>query len=384
MSSSAIQVVTKSGKIISPLPKRPEFFDTKMTLLFGSTGTGKTTVLNEIMFLLRASVPNVVVLSPTNASNETFTKKIPKLCIKGWVDAKKNVAFLYKVMNRQKWTSEVYAKANNMDILASIFDVLREQDPNAVAREREVLAKFRARMTSLVTIEHIDKSKQEQVMREARDDALRRIYKNSIRENKIFLQSAKLSIEQVTAIDNIDLNPKLLLILDDCASKFKVWFKKHGALMNEIFYEGRQYHMSTIITIQDDKAMESEWRKNAMVSIFMTDVIALSNFQRASNSFSKAGKKMAEEAIDAVFAKSADGKKHYRKLVYIRDDPEPFKYTVAKIYGDFTMGSSFLWELSADLEKPERDSLRQNPLVQRYIQEHTQEDIPISTDGLIF
>lgn len=387
--ASRIQIITKSGKVIDPLPKKAEYFDTKMTLLFGATGSGKTTVLNEIMYLLRINIPNVAVLSPTNSSNETFTKKIPKQCIKGWSDPGKNVAFLYKVMARQKAISEIYAKANNMDILISLFDLLRDRDPNAVVREKEILYKFRKHSDSLVSLEHVDKSKQEQVMVDARNSALRKVYKNSIREHKLYLQSLRLSVEQSAAVDYIDMNPKMLLILDDCASKFKLWFKKHGSLMNEIFYEARQYHMSTVITIQDDKAMESEWRKNAMVSIFMSEVIAVSNFQRVSNSFSKSEKKIASEAIDAVFAKSPDGSKHFRKLVYIRDDPDPFKYTIAKIYGDFKLGSPYLWELSSALERPEKDSLRQNPLVQRYIQDDRTDgdptpDAPDMRDGLIF
>ena len=54
-----------------------------------------------------------------------------------------------------------------------------------------------------------------------------------------------------------DFNPNIMLILDDCASQFKKWYKK-SSIIKQIFYEGRWRFFTTVITAQDDKEIDSD------------------------------------------------------------------------------------------------------------------------------
>jgi hypothetical protein len=38
-------------------------------------------------------------------------------------------------------------------------------------------------------------------------------------------------------------------------------------------------------------------------------------------------------------------KKDFKKLVYLRDDINPFRYTIADLYDNFRFGSPSLWEM---------------------------------------
>lgn len=59
----------------------------------------------------------------------------------------------------------------------------------------------------------------------------------------------------------------MMLIFDDCAAKIKSFVKTSDTL-KEIFYNGRHWYFSLVLTAQDDKEIETELRKNTAVSIF--------------------------------------------------------------------------------------------------------------------
>jgi hypothetical protein len=103
--------------------------------------------------------------------------------------------------------------------------------------------------------------------------------------------------------------------------------------------------LTVIITSQDDKEVDSELRKNSMVTFFTTPQAATANFERSSNSYSKYEKEMAREAIKTVFKQTPGEPVHYQKLCYIRGEQDPFRYTIADLYDDFKFGCQALWEL---------------------------------------
>ena len=55
----------------------PEHFLRKLTLIFGGSGTGKTTIVKHILFLLKNDIPLMFVISPTNDCNNSFTNIFP-------------------------------------------------------------------------------------------------------------------------------------------------------------------------------------------------------------------------------------------------------------------------------------------------------------------
>jgi hypothetical protein len=196
---------------------------------------------------------------------------------------------------------------------------------------------------------------------------LKKLYKNAIRYNKVALEeNHSLSKSEKAALSFLDFNPNIMLILDDCASTFKKMYKKSSAI-KEIFYEGRHYFFTTIISSQDDKEIDSELRKNTTISIFTTAQSAISNFERASNGYPKHERLHAKSCIETVVKQDDNDLKHFQKLVYIQNESDPFRYTIADMYDEFKMGSKPMWEYS-DRLKDKKDYLsKDNTLFDRYL-----------------
>lgn len=351
------------GSKLKWLPKSYKDFLNKMTILYGLTASGKSTIIEEIMYLCKEFVPNICVIAPTNETNDTYTNKVPVFLIRKQMDVK----WLDKILMRQKDVSTLYKNANKIRILKSLFD--RVSDDTAIATETSAIRKCHNYIMNLENSDMAfkDKKKQKNQMLKERDGMLKKIYKTSIRFNKVRLEKMNdLSKEEKACVKYLDFNPNMMLILDDCASKFKK-ICKQSSTMKEIFYEGRHYHITTIISTQDDKEIEPELRKNSRVSIFTSAQSATCNFEKASNGYPKNQKQRAKYATDAVFEQDENDIPHFQKLVYIQGEADPFRYTIADVYDDFRMGDRALWQLHEAIQQKRASSASNNPVFDKYL-----------------
>jgi hypothetical protein len=361
-------LILRDGSKLGWLEKDYNYYLRKCTLIFGSSGTGKSTIIDEIMFLLKPHIPLCFVIAPTNMSNQAYTGKVPKKFIKDGRDLNKLVEWLEKFVTRQKHTAQLYMTANNLKNLQSLFD--KVSDAPAKELEKSIIRKAE---DSLIFIDDsgamnfAQKKAQKSTVKTERDRMLRKVYKTSIRYHKIALEGLKtLSKVERVALTFLDINPHVLLVLDDCASKFKKLYKMTTAI-KEIFYEGRQYFISTLISSQDDKEIDSELRKNSMVNIFTTAQIATSAFERASNGYPKHVKERSKVAIETVFKQDPSKPKHYQKLAYIQNLQDPFRWFMADMYDDFRICSDSCWDLEDKIgEKAGYEDEENNPFFDKY------------------
>jgi hypothetical protein len=340
------------------MPKSYKHYLNKTTIVYGRTGSGKSVIIEEIMKMCQAFVPSIFVVAPTNSSNNAYTNKVPVQFIKKELD----VDFLEKLLERQKNSANAYNNANNLEILKSLFN--RISDDISQSLEASIVQKARDAVLYIDTADLAFASKKNQKVQinEERDNMLRKLYKTTIRFNKVELEQRKdLDKLEYGAIEFLDFNPNVILILDDCASKFKKMYKKSSAI-KEIFYEGRHYFFTTIISSQDDKEIDSELRKNTSVSIFTTAQSATSNFERASNGYPKHERVRAKICTEGVFKQDENDSKHFQKLVYLQGAGDPFKYTIADIYDDFRMGSNPMWCLSDKILERRTKRVSDNPM----------------------
>lgn len=334
------------------LPKNPDLFFHKTTLIFGAANSGKSTILEEILFLLKDKIPTIFVFSPTNSSNNAFTGKIPDFCIKNDLD----IDWLDTFVSNQKNLTEVATISNKLDILRSLF--LRIADNNEKYIINDIIHRAEEHCIAIDSnsaLTHNKKINQKKVIRLQQEDTMRKIYKHVIRQHKDHIDINQLTRLERTALTYIDLKPDAILVFDDCASQFKHWFKK-TTKFKEIFYNVRHMSLSVIITSQDDKEVDSELRKNTMVTFFTTDQSAAANFERASNSYPKHLKEYSRKAIKTVFHQESGEPKHYQKLCYIRGDQDPFRYIIADIHDNFKFGSKALWKVQEYIKKDDNNS----------------------------
>ena len=58
----------------------------KNTILYGESGTGKSTIIIDILYHLKDIIPSCIIISPTESANGTFTDIIPNLMIDSRAD----------------------------------------------------------------------------------------------------------------------------------------------------------------------------------------------------------------------------------------------------------------------------------------------------------
>ena len=225
-------LILRDGSKLGWLEKDYNYYLRKCTLIFGSSGTGKSTIIDEIMYLLKPHIPLCFVIAPTNMSNQAYTGKVPKRFIKDGRDLDKLVTWLEKFVSRQKNTAQLYMIANNLKNLKCLFD--KVSDAPAKELEKSISRKADDSLIFIDESEQMNfaqKKAQKTMIKVERDRMLRKVYKTSIRFHKIALEKVKslTKVERVT-LTFLDINPHVLLVLDDCASKFKKLYKLTTAI----------------------------------------------------------------------------------------------------------------------------------------------------------
>ncbi len=325
-----------------------ENFLNKTTLIYGRTQSGKSTIVLEIMHMLKDHISIPFIVSQSNAAD--FIGKIPKNCIKPSITKE----WLEEFLLAQKGRASLYNKANDMRTLKSLFDKIKTaQADNMENMLIKMADKYIYNIESNPKLDYSAKREQVKAIQEMQVKKLVELYKTNIRTYKHVLDGMvdKLSRDEICCLNYLDFVPNALLVFDDCASVFKKWVKE-STVIKEIFYAGRWAYITFIITSQDDKEIESELRKNAIVSFFTTSQAAIANFTRASNAYPKHEKLRADLCARRIFKGSDTVKtKNFKKMVYVQNREDPFMYIIADICDDFRMGCPAVWALDEKIEE---------------------------------
>ena len=147
----------------------------------------------------------------------------------------------------------------------------------------------------------------------------------------------RLSDQEKFTMKYATLNPRLLLIFDDCTDQLKR-MKKHPVIQ-KIFYQGRWNFITCLIACHTDKALDPELKKSAFVTMFTDEPSANAYFSRGSNDLTKEDQRKAQAALKAAFTPA----ERFQKLAYVRDEGV-FKKFIATKYDDFQFGSQHVWQ----------------------------------------
>lgn len=325
------------------LEKDAKYYLNRSTILFGASNSGKSTILIEILYLLKNYVPNIFVFAPTADSNNAFEGIIPSQLIYKTVDIKK----LTDIYNRQKGAAKTYNTVNNLNDLKNLFLKVADRKSLELARIASVRAANIIRNKENDSSSNISQKKMTiNQIKKIRDIHLSKLYKKTIRCNKKRLLKIDDSAKTKYIIKYLDFNPNCVVVFDDCGAVLKRFQKEE--VVKKIIFQGRHSYINIILTLQDDLNLNSAIKKNAFVNIFTTGRCASAYFERGSNSFSKKERLVAAKIISYIFD---SGKKDYKKLVYLRDEVNPFRYTIADLYDNFRFGSPSLWKLCNKLTR---------------------------------
>lgn len=330
---------TASGYRLPKLNLTPACIVNKSIALYGPSKSGKTYFTKHILDQINGEVDTAILISPTEPSNQSFAKYIPQPMIHykmtvpdprfpkdptKRIDGPEGVKkFINMVWERQRIITEIFKRANQHRVLKAVFARLPAKAQAAASREcidklvalRDATAaklrkRFRRDPDKLT--DEIDK------LREKHEEAMCSAYKHYIWNHMeyIWKNHKRFSEDEQYAINYIGLNPKAIIIFDDCASQFSQQLQKKDEF-RQYFYQNRHVNLTVIFTFQDDTDLMANLRKNAFLSIYCTSIVCRANFQRAANNWPKEIKSRVEEYIEVVYDRP-DAK--HLKLAYYRDD----------------------------------------------------------------
>jgi hypothetical protein len=368
--------VSERGHQVPALRITPALFIDRSIVLYGPTKSGKTLMTKHIMSTVRTHIEQIIIISPSEPTNQSYQGFVDppfihyRMYLPDPANPKKTnstadaVRFLESIWARQEMQASIYTRANNGEVLAGLFARL----PASVRAEgvrliRSINAKrgvFVARVREQFAGSPGRRADKEKEVNDKFRKMLILIYKKYITPSYADLwRDESLTEAERCSLNYLNLNPRLLLIFDDCAAQLKQIFTKE--IFRNLFYRGRHSFITTVICCQDDTDMPTNLRKNAFISFFMTPIVCKANFGRASNSFSKPTKQLIEEISDELFQGN-------RKLAYIReDDRRHHIYHVEVPYPvPFRFGSAASHEL-CDAVASDGDTIdRENPFYDQF------------------
>jgi hypothetical protein len=317
------------------------FFLGKSTIIYGQTGTGKSKLIINILHELKTHIDQAFVISPMEPANGTYSGIVPKPLIHYKLSHK----LLDDIWTRQEMLASLYAKANKLEVLESLF--LRIGLGHIIAAVKQ------ARACHAATLSDLDRSnlniEQKKSKREEIETDFKNFYtvtfKKFINEHKSTLLADKaLTSAEKFALDMINFNHKTVIILDDCAADLQTKEMKKSEVLTKIFYMGRHIGLTVLIACQDPTTdLSPNFRKNANASIFCTPEAALCYFDKASNGYRY---KMRE--VESLVKSGLFGKNH-QKLIFIRVGAT-IEMIRAKLFDDFNLCNASLSSFCADIE----------------------------------
>lgn len=350
---------TSSGSELVPeLIDDENLFLNRLTIIYGETGTGKTTVITHILNTLKQQIPVAVVANPTNRLNKNYNKYFPDQSIHDELSK----TLLKNLLNRQKKSIGLYNLINDITALDPIFSKCStRKDKDKIG---QLLQKFNEHKKKIKQeYDEINADKHINMIQEMNDNKIISIMQNVINENSVQLLSEMspdgtnygFSDKQLMIIKNILFNPNLLLLLDDCASTVKDW--KDLTEIKQLFFEGRHYHTTVIISMHNVVLIPPPLRNNAHINIYTTEASVNTYLRKDSSGISKDFKKKMEHIAQMVFKDSGDKRKpNYKKLCYfgpVINIDDRIQYLIAKP-SKFRFGSVPFWTLCSNMKKSDQ------------------------------
>lgn len=321
----------------------------KIILLYGETGSGKSVIIRHLIRVLSEIAPVIIAIAPTDESNGLYTGILPPQLI----FHKPSVDLLESIYARQEQVSAIYRIVNDQNGLRKVFSMCDDKQAEMLERTINISADRAMAMTATIKDPFARDREREQI-EEGRKQRLIKLYKEVIKKYKdnLLANRERLTDEEQLIAEFFDLNPNLVLIMDDCASE-KAWQKSE--VVKKLFYQGRNYYFTPIISFQGDKDITPEMRRQAHIAIFTTAECALAHFTTKTNGHSKENIKRADKIITKIF--STVGGPSFTKLVTIRGLPDPFRIFTAQKFQQFSTCDRYVQEFCAGLKQKKKPAI---------------------------
>jgi hypothetical protein len=369
-------LVTEGGKRVPPLAITPSLFLDRSLVIYGPAKTGKTVLTKHIMKVVNGYIEQAIIISPSESSNRSYEGYVDppfihyRLFLADPKNPKKDdgtkgaLRFLEKVWQRQEMLASIYTRANNAEVLARLFGRLPKATRAEGLRYIGATNAKRNRVLDQVRRRYADEAGRRDEKSKEINEKFRKmltlIYKRFLTPFYDELAAREdLSEDEQYSLHYLGLNPRLLLIFDDCAAEMKNVFNRE--IFRKLFYQNRHSYITVIICAQDDTDLPTNLRKNAFVSFFTDPIVCGANFERSSNNFPRPVKQYVAEISSLVY-------QGHRKLAYVREDDarQHFYYVQVPYPRPFHFGSAAFHELCGAVACEGTPMDKDNPFYERF------------------
>ena len=350
---STTSIFTEDGDEIPLFSKNHSYFLNKSIILYGSSGSGKSMIMRDILYILKEHIPNILVIAPTNHLNNSYDDIIPNQLI--FPDVTEEL--IQNIFKRQKAVVKLHNMVNDISRLETIYNKIAQQSDNfikgkLISSYHQIKNKYELNDDLHIVEKKIKLKELEDLHKKSVIEFYKKIinrYRTQIINNKSI--QSNFDETDFNIIKCVNINPNFLLILDDCGFNANVWSKYSE--IKEIFMNGRHHKITFMISFQDDKLLDSGLRKNAFINIFTTEIVCNAFFQRSANNFTKQEKNKLAKLANCVFNDPKLKDKNYKKLVYIKDKNPNVYFMLADYIELFKFGSDHLHNLCYQVKKKE-------------------------------
>ncbi len=345
-----------SGYAVPKVDDSKMYFMNRLTILYGPSGSGKSSLIQHILNTLRNSVPLAIVCCPTASLNGDYNNILPDQCI--YDDVTKPL--MQRIFQRQTNVMAMYELVHDVAQLQPIYEMIRDNESYIkVSKLAAIYKKGCEDIKNNFTEEEIENSITELTSKYNRK--LVKILRACIQAKMSRLQSLPINDMQKTIINNFNINPRLFLLIDDCMASVKEWAGLEET--KKLFYQGRHYAISVALSAQSEVSIPPPLRSNAHISIFTTQTIVNTFINKASSGIPPDQRKLISKIAETVFAPSEDrSKPNYKKLI-IFGQIVPTETKIQYMIGSpkkRKFGSAALWRLCEEVKRESTLTINSN------------------------
>jgi energy-coupling factor transporter ATP-binding protein EcfA2 len=285
----------------------------KSICLYGPSKCGKTTMIKHILHKLKDYIPTVLLICPSEQSNNDYKGIIPRAALYPDITEKQ----LITIWERQEAAAQTASSSENTKILERLYlkcshsrtdKILLQLDEYFDKAKRDLKKRNLTDAQYETELEEIKKKY---------DDVLRNIYKKQIAANKDKFDESKLTKEEEITLSYINFSPRLLIIMDDFTARLRKL--SNTEVMKNFLFRGRHGKITFMIVSHSANELVPSIRQSVMISVFGSAEIANGFFERsAGNGFTTQQYREIKKMIDPVFKEKHKSPEKYRKFVWMR------------------------------------------------------------------
>lgn len=358
-------ILSINGTDVYKLDDDAKHFINKSTIIFGPSMTGKTTIIHHIMYLLKSMVPMIVVVCPLTSA-EYYKSKVPDYLIHHELTK----VTIENLVKRQEDLKQCKDIADDILVLENLYEHCQSKD-DKIKQYKALYRETRKRVEENKDISAHEKSVTLENMEKDYKESVRAFYKAAINNNLEYLTKHKkhlLTDKESVCLRCINSNTRLMIIFDDVTEFFAQWMNYFSGDVNpfhSIFYRGRHFDITIVISCHSNKFLRKELRSNAHNVIYTSIDTVSAEIRDLPPQLKKQTLNIAKQVFDNE-EESKTGIKKYRKYCYIKDNIHSHRYIIASRNGDFRCGHEYLWMIQNKVETNHVD-LTQNRVASNII-----------------